>query len=137
MKVSSLELYIFIIVIINAFFEAVLMFIFDTDIYSFNKLNQNVTNFIKTYYNIANFLLICISLYLLLVKTISSPIVIIICIILLFKGFLHFFVALDLYKYLNLSKENEKKLLKFHDHVAIITSIINVILSSFLLYKIF
>jgi hypothetical protein len=137
MKVSTLELYIFIIIIINAFFESILMFIFDTDIYSFSKLNQSLTNFIKIYYNIANFLLIFISLYLLFVKNIMSPIAVLICAILLFKGCMHFFVALDLYKYLNLSPKNEKKLLKFHNHEAIITSVINIILSSILLYKIF
>jgi len=137
MNVTSIELYIFIIVIINAFFEAVLMFIFDTDIYSFSKLNQGLTNFIKIYYNIANFLLIFISLYLLFVKNIRSPIAFLICIILLFKGFLHFIVAFKLYKKFNLTPENEKKFIKFHNHVAIIASVINIILSSILLYKIF
>jgi hypothetical protein len=134
---SELELTIFIIVIINAFFESVIMFIFDTDIYNFSKLNRITTNVIKLYYNIANALLVYISIYLLFVKKVRSFIPVAICLILLFKGFFHFLVAFYLYKYLNLSPEDEQKLLAFHDHEAIIASIINIILSSFLLYKIF
>jgi hypothetical protein len=139
MKVSytTLEITIFIIVIINAFFESVIMFVFDTDIYNFSKLSKTTTEYIKIYYNIANFLLLGISLYLLLVKKVRSIVAGAICFILLFKAFFHFVVAFDLYKYLHLSKEDEQKFLSFHNHEAIIASVINVILSSYLLYKIF
>jgi hypothetical protein len=134
---SQMELFIFIIIIINGFLEAVIMFIFDSDIYNFNKLSQTTTNIIKGYYNIANFFLVWISLYLLFVKKIKYTIAILICIILLFKGFFHFLVSLNLYKYLNLSAEDEQKLLTFHDHEALFTSVINISLSSYLLYRIF
>jgi len=134
---TALELTIFIIVIINAFFESVIMFVFDTDIYSFSKLSKTSTNLIKAYYNIANFLLVGISLYLLTVKKVRSFVAVLICGILLFKGFFHFLVAFDIYKFFNLDYEHEKNLLSFHDHVAIIASIINVILSSYLLLQIF
>jgi hypothetical protein len=139
MKVSytNLEITIFIIVIINAFFESVIMFVFDTDIYNFSKLSKTTTEYIKIYYNIANFLLVGISLYLLLVKKVRSLVAFLICIILLIKGFFHFVVAFDLYKLLNLTPEQEQQFLSFHDHEAILASIINVILSSYLLYKIF
>lgn len=139
MKVSytELEITIFIIVIINAFFESVIMFVFDTDIYNFSKLSKTTTEYIKIYYNIANFLLLGISLYLLLVKKVRSIVAGAICFILLFKTLFHFIVAFDLYKYLQLSPEDEQKFLSFHDHEAILASIINVILSSYLLYKIF
>ena len=139
MKVSytNLEITIFIIVIINAFFESVIMFVFDTDIYNFSKLSKTTTEYIKIYYNIANFLLVGISLYLLLVKKVRSFVAFLICIILLIKGFFHFIVAFDLYKLLNLTPEQEQQFLSFHDHEAILASIINVILSSYLLYKIF
>ena len=134
---TALELTIFIIVIINAFFESVIMFVFDTDIYSFSKLSKTSTNLIKAYYNIANFLLVGISLYLLTVKKVRSFVAVLICGILLFKGFFHFLIAFDIYKFFNLDYEHEKNLLSFHDHVAIIASIINVILSSYLLLQIF
>jgi hypothetical protein len=134
---SQMELFIFIVIIINGFLEAVIMFIFDSDIYNFNKLSQTTTNIIKGFYNISNFFLVWISLYLLFVKKIKSTIAILICIILLFKGFFHFLVSLDLYKYLNLTKEEEQQLLIFHDHEALYTSVINIGLSSYLLYKIF
>jgi len=139
MKVSytTLEITIFIIVIINAFFESVIMFVFDTDIYNFSKLSKTTTYMIKLYYNIANFLLLAISLYLLFFKKVTSVVAALICYILLFKTFFHFVVAFDLYKYLNLTPEEEQKFLSFHDHEAIIASIVNVILSSYLLYKIF
>lgn len=134
---TALELTIFIIVIINAFFESVIMFVFDTDIYSFSKLSKTTTNLIKAYYNIANFLLVAISIYLLTVKKVRSFVAVLICAILLFKGFFHFLVAFDLYKFFNLEYEQQKNLLSFHDHIAIIASIINVILSSYLLLQIF
>jgi hypothetical protein len=113
------------------------MFVFDTDIYNFSKLSKTTTEYIKIYYNIANFLLVGISLYLLLVKKVRSIVAGTICFILLFKTFFHFVVAFDLYKYFELSPEDEQKFLSFHDHEAIIASVINVILSSYLLYKIF
>ena len=134
---SQLQLIIFIIIIINGFLEAVIMFVFDSDIYNFNKLSQTTTNVIKSYYNIANFFLVWISLYLLFVKKIKSTIAILICLILLFNGFFHFLVSLDLYKYLNLSYEEQQKLLTFHDHEALYASVVNIILSSYLLYRIF
>jgi hypothetical protein len=134
---SQMELFIFIVIIINGFLEAVIMFIFDSDIYNFNKLSQTTTNIIKGYYNIANFFLVWISLYLLFVKKIKSTIAILICIILLFKGFFHFLVSLNLYKYLNLTNEEEQQLLSFHDHEALYASVVNICLSSYLLYRIF
>ena len=134
---SQMELFIFIVIIINGFLEAVIMFIFDSDIYNFNKLSQTTTNIIKGYYNIANFFLVWISLYLLFVKKIKSTIAILICIILLFKGFFHFLVSFNLYKYLNLTNEEEQQLLAFHDHEALYASVINICLSSYLLYRIF
>ena len=134
---SQMELIIFIIIIINGFLEAVIMFVFDSDIYNFNKLNPTTTNIIKGFYNIANFFLVYISLYLLFVKKIKSTIAILICIILLFKAFIHFLVSLNLYKYLNLSAEDEQKFLTFHDHEALYASVVNVCLSSYLLYRIF
>lgn len=139
MKVTytTLEITIFIIVIINAFFESVIMFVFDTDIYNFSKLSKTTTEYIKIYYNIANLLLLGISLYLLFVKNVRSAVAVTICGILLFKAFFHFVVAFNLYKYLNLSPEDEQKFLAFHDHEAIVASVINVVLSSYLLYNIF
>ena len=134
---SQTELFIFIVIILNGFLEAVVMFVFDSDIYDFNKLSKTTTNIINGFYNISNVFLLGISLYLLFVKKIKSTIAILICLILLFKAFFHFLIALDLYKYLNLTKEEEQKLISFHNHEALFTSVINISLSSYLLYRIF
>jgi len=134
---TNLELIILITVIFNAFFESVIMFIFDSDIYNFNKLSKSTTYIIKLYYDIVNFLLVLISVYLLFVKKTRNIIAVVLCIIILLKGALHLLISKGFYKYLHLSYENEQKLLVFHDHFALYVSIINICLTSYLLRRIF
>jgi hypothetical protein len=134
---TNLELIILIIIIINAFFESVIMFVFDSDIYNFSKLSKSTAELINMYYDFVNALLIIITIYLLFVKKTRSIIAIILCAIILLKGILHFFISKRTYKYAHLSYENEQKLLVFHDHAAILASVINICLSTYLLRKIF
>jgi len=134
---TNLELIILITVIFNAFFESVIMFVFDSDIYNLNKLSKSTTYIIKLYYDIVNFLLVLISAYLLFIKKTNNIIATLLCIIILFKGAFHLLVSKKLYKYLNLNDEDEQKLLVFHDHFALYVSIINICLTTYLLRKIF
>jgi hypothetical protein len=134
---TNLELVILITTIFNAFFESVIMFVFDSDIYNFSKLDKNTAYIINLYYDIVNLLLVIITLYLLFVKKAKSVVAISLCIIILFKGFLHLIVSKRIYKYLHLSYETEQKLLVFHDHFALYASIINIFLTTYLLRRIF
>jgi len=134
---TNLELIILITIIFNAFFEGVIMFVFDSDIYNFSKLDSNTMKLIDMYYDFVNLLLVLITLYLLFVKKARTVIAIVLCILILFKGFMHLIVSRRIYKYFNLSYENEQKFLVFHDHFALYASIVNICLTTFLLRNIF
>jgi len=134
---TNWELIILITTIFNAFFESVIMFVFDSDIYNFSKLDKNTMYLIDLYYDFVNLLLVVITLYLLFVKKVRTYVALILCIIILFKGFLHLIVSERIYNYLHLSHETEQKLLVFHDHFALYASIINIILTTYLLRRIF
>ena len=134
---TNLELIILITTIFNAFFESVIMFIFESDIYNFSKLDKNTMYLIDLYYNFVNLLLVTITLYLLFIKKVRTYIATILCIIILFKGFLHLIISKSVYKYLHVSYETEQKLLVFHNHFAIYASIINIFLTTYLLRRIF
>jgi len=134
---TNWELIILITVIFNAFFESVIMFVFDSDIYNFSKLDEKTKYIIDLYYDIVNLLLVSITVYLLFVKKTRSTIAIVLGIIILLKGFLHFFVSKNVYKYLHLSYETEQKLLGFHNHFALYSSVVNIFLTTYLLRKIF
>jgi len=134
---TNLELIILITVIFNAFFESVIMFLFDSDIYNFSKLDKNTMHLIDLYYNFVNLLLVIISLYLLFFKKTRTIIALVLCIIILFKGLMHLIISRRIYKSFNLGYENEQKLLVFHDHFALYASVVNIGLTTFLLRKIF
>jgi hypothetical protein len=134
---TNLELIILITIIFNAFFEGVIMFVFDSDIYNFSKLDSNTMKLINMYYDLVNVLLVVITLYLLFIKKARTVVAIVLCILILFKGFMHLIVSRSIYKYFNLSYENEQKLLVFHDHFALYASIVNICLTTFLLRNIF
>jgi hypothetical protein len=134
---TNLELIILITIIFNAFFEGVIMFVFDSDIYNFSKLDSNTMKLIDMYYDLVNVLLVFITLYLLFIKKARTVVAIVLCILILFKGFMHLIVSRSIYKYFNLSYENEQKLLVFHDHFALYTSVVNICLTTFLLRNIF
>ena len=134
---TNWELIILITIIFNAFFESVIMFVFDSDIYNFSKLDKNTMQLIDLYYDFVNLLLVIITLYLLFVKKVRTYVALILCIIILFKGFLHLIVSESIYKYLHLSYESEQKLLVFHDHFALFASIMNIFLTTYLLRRIF
>jgi len=134
---TNLELIILITIIFNAFFEGVIMFVFDSDIYNFSKLDSNTMKLIDMYYDLVNVLLVFITLYLLFIKKARTVVAIVLCILILFKGFMHLIVSRSIYKYFNLSYENEQKLLVFHDHFALYASVVNICLTTFLLRNIF
>jgi len=134
---TNLELIILITIIFNAFFESVIMFVFDSDIYNFSKLDSNTMKLINMYYDFVNVLLVLITLYLLFIKKARTVVTIVLCILILFKGFMHLIVSRRIYKYFNLSYETEQKLLVFHDHFALFASVVNICLTTFLLRRIF
>ena len=134
---TNLELIILITIIFNAFFESVIMFVFDSDIYNFSKLDSNTMKLINMYYDLVNVLLVLITLYLLFIKKARTLVTIVLCILILFKGFIHLIVSRRIYKYFNLSYETEQKLLVFHDHFALFASVVNICLTTFLLRNIF
>ena len=134
---TNLELIILITIIFNAFFESVIMFVFDSDIYNFSKLDSNTMKLINMYYDFVNVLLVLITLYLLFIKKARTLVTIVLCILILFKGFMHLIVSRRIYKYFNLSYETEQKLLVFHDHFALFASVVNICLTTFLLRNIF
>ena len=134
---TNLELIILITIIFNAFFESVIMFVFDSDIYNFSKLDSNTMKLINMYYDFVNVLLVLITLYLLFIKKARTVVAIVLCILILFKGFMHLIVSRRIYKYFNLSYETEQKLLVFHDHFALFASVVNICLTTFLLRRIF
>ena len=134
---TNFELIILITIIFNAFFESVIMFVFDSDIYNFSKLDSNTMKLINMYYDFVNVLLVLITLYLLFIKKARTVVTIVLCILILFKGFIHLIVSRRIYKYFNLSYETEQKLLVFHDHFALFASVVNICLTTFLLRRIF
>ena len=134
---TNWELIILITIIFNAFFESVIMFVFDSDIYNFSKLDSNTMKLINMYYDFVNVLLVLITLYLLFIKKARTVVTIVLCILILLKGFIHLIVSRRIYKYFNLSYETEQKLLVFHDHFALFASVVNICLTTFLLRRIF
>jgi len=139
MKINSneSELLILLTIIFVGILEASTRIIFDTGIYSKKNLSKTEKELIHIFFDIAMLLLIIISLYLVFIKKMRSPIVLLICAIYLFKGFFHYLISFKLYKYFNLSKESQKKLVLYHHKEAIITGIANICLSAYLFIKLF
>ena len=68
-----------------------------------------------------NILYVVISFYLLFVKHVKSPIYLFICILLLFKAFIH---ILANHNFLNVSPELEQKIKTFHSYEALTMNLI-------------
>jgi hypothetical protein len=87
--------------------------------------------------DIWNFMFIMMSLYLIFIKNVISVIYFIVCILLLFKGLLHFITDYRVYKYQNFDLQTQQKIDKFHSKFSNLSDIIIGLFSLFLLSKIF
>jgi hypothetical protein len=81
-----------------------------------------------------NILYVIISFYLLFVKHVKSPIYLFVCILLLFKAFVH--IAAN-HKILNISPQVQQKIKTFYSYEALITNLILFVLSYKILNTVF
>ena len=109
--------------------------------YNFLHLNDNfnnkLVNFYDRYSDLMNLLFIYIAYYIYFVRQTTNNIIIFLCVILIFRGFLHFIVNYKLYKPLNLSTQSEQNILNLHNQESKITNPILGLMSVYVLYKIF
>ena len=87
--------------------------------------------------DIWNTFFIIFSLYLIFVKSVRSVVYFTVCILLLFKGLLHFITDYKIYRYLKFDKNTQDKIENFHTKFANITDLLIGMVSLFLLIKIF
>jgi hypothetical protein len=136
---TDTELIILIIIVFDAFLKSILTifanyrYLLPLGNYKFNTLNY-ITAKLD---DVTNFLFIVITLYLLLVKKVRSPIYLFVCFMLIFKAFMHYLVNFNIYKKLGLNPQEQKKLITFKFYETGVTSIVIFLTTLAILYNIF
>ena len=99
--------------------------------------DEKFENFRNKLSDMTNIFLMLISLFVLMFRKNNTMLIIILAIIFLFKGFLHFFVNFNLYKYITLNQTDIDKLKKFYEIESFITNTMLFIASFYMLKIIF
>ena len=98
---------------------------------------EELNKFTLTVSDISNIIFIILSLYLIFIKNVTNTIYFIVCILLLFKGLLHFITDYKLYRYFDFNKDAQQKIQNFHDKFATITDLGIGLISFYILITIF
>jgi len=105
------------------------------------ELSNSVSNFIdstKTVYSsLTNIVSVLVGIYFIFIKKTKNPYFIIGFSLLIFKAFMHFLITYKLYKGLNLSPENEKKLRQFKKDESVVTNYVLFFLTLYIIKKVF
>ena len=140
LKFSEIEIYILLLLIVQAFLKSILSILINTNSshIGFNLItNKLLIEFFKVFSTFMNICFVIVAFYLLFIKEVRSFAYLVICFGLIIKGFMHFLVDNKLYKYLNLSKENEQKLIMYKEYETALTNLVIGITTLYVLYKIF
>ena len=140
LKFSETEIYILLLLIVEAFLKSILSILIYTNSrhIGFNLITNNLLiEFFKVFSTFMNICFVIVAFYLLFIKEVRSFAYLVICFGLIIKGFMHFLVDNKLYKYLNLSKENEQKLIMYKEYETALTNLVIGITTLYVLYKIF
>lgn len=139
--VSSLtnqQIYGLIALIVYAFLKSIAHFIKIINPFNFNTRQLEIYKKLELLVSdVCNIIFILLSLYLIFIKNINSFNYFIICMLLLFKGILHFITDYDLYKFFNFDKKSQDKIENFHDKFSNISDLLIGLISFYLLVRIF
>ena len=106
-----------------------------------SELGNNIYKIIdatKTFYSsLINLVSAIVGVYFIFVRQTKNIFFLVAFYALIFKAFMHFVVTYNLYKILNLSAENEKKLLEFKTVETIITNYVLLFLTLYILKVVF
>jgi hypothetical protein len=128
---------IMIILVVLIFLKALFYYISLTKFHHIFMSDEKFENFRRMLSNVLNIFLMLISLFVLMFRKNNTMLIIILTIIFLFKGFLHFFVNFNLYKYITLNQTDIDKLKKFYEIESFITNTMLFIASFYMLKIIF
>jgi hypothetical protein len=138
LKFSEIEIYILLLIIVQAFLKSIISILTNSSHIGFNLItNKLLIKFFKIFSTFMNICFVIVAFYLLFIKEVRSFAYLVICFGLIIKGFMHFLVDNKLYKYLNLSKENEQKLIMYKGYESALTNLIISITTLYVLCKIF
>jgi hypothetical protein len=135
---SKIEIFILLLLIVQAFNKSILSIIISHGYYGFNLVTTEwIVNLFKIFSTIMNICFILIAFYLLIIKKARSITYLIICALLIFKALMHFLVDNNLYKYLNLSNDDEQKLILFKKYETALTNLFIGLLTLYIIYTVF
>jgi len=137
-RLTDYEVFSLIILIVYSFFKSIMHFVSKLNLLDLDKNNlKNLRDVDWVLSDIWNFIFIILSLYLIFIKNVRSVIYFSICILLLFKGLLHFITDYRVYKYLKFDSQTQEKIENFHSRFVNVSDIFIGLFSLFLLSKIF
>ncbi len=132
------QTYALILLIFYSLVKSMLHFIRTLNIFNMNKnMMLTYSKFELIFSDLMNIIFMMLSFYLIFMKNVRSIIYFFVCIILLFKGLLHFITDYRLYKYLNFDLNTQNKIEKFHYNFANITDLFIGLISLYLLINIY
>lgn len=135
---TNQQVYGLIILVFYTFIKSISHFVRILNPFKFT--NEQMDVYIKWqlhFSDISNIIFMILSLYLIFIKSVKNYIYFIVCILLLFKGTLHFVTDYKVYKYFGYDKRTQDKIEKFHDKFANISDLSIGIISFYLLLRIF
>lgn len=113
---------IMIILLVLVFFKAFLYFISFVKYHRIFISDENFEKFRNIYSDLLDIIIMLIALFILLLRKNNSIFATILAIIILFKGFVHFFIDYNLYKYTNLSDNTIKGINEYKKQSIFITN---------------
>ncbi len=131
------QIYALILLIFYSLVKSILHFIRVLNYFNFN--DREMSNFVRwnlLFSDIMNIIFIILSMYLIFIKNIKSTVYFAVCILLLFKGLLHFITDYKIYKYFNFNLQTQQKIEDFHYKFSNISDLGIGLVSLFLLFKI-
>ena len=136
-QVNDNLIIIMIILVVLIFLKALFYYISLIKFHHIFMSDEKFENFRNKLSDMTNIFLMLISLFVLMFRKNNTMLIIILAIIFLFKGFLHFFVNFNLYKYITLNQTDIDKLKKFYEIESFITNTMLFIASFYMLKIIF
>ena len=136
---TKTEIFILLLLILETFIKTTVTVVLKHPEY-FDLGNKNLTNlrYYSKIFSLMNcMVLMILSIYLLVVKKINNPIYLIVCFMLILKAMTHFIVFFKIYKMFNLSLKTQEKIILFKKYESTITNITLIILTSYILSRIF
>ena len=137
-NLSTQEIYGLMLLIVYSLIKSILHFVRIINPFKFK--GETLEEFDKwdlIISDISNIIFILFSLHLIFIKNIKNTIYFIVCILLLFKGLLHFITDYKLYRYFDFNKDAQEKIKKFHDDFSTITDLSIGLVAFYFLMRIF